>query len=130
MLDRIQKTQMSTQDKDTTPADVEAPATGPDTDAGHAAEGKKGGRNSSGGKAPRKALTKRAAGEPRVVKKRGPPRPHRRLAQEVLTARVTKLEKRIIKARGLLEESERHMEAYSNECKYRAAETKEAEGAV
>lgn len=123
MFGRNPKTQMSTQDKDTTPADVAA-ATASDSEA---TDGKKVGRGSSGGKAPRKALSKKAGGEPRVVKKRGPPRPHRRLAQEVLVARIGKLQKRINKARGLLEEAERHIEAYSHEEKYRAAEAKEAE---
>jgi hypothetical protein len=88
-------------------------------------EGKKaGGRVSSGSKAPRKALGSRKTegGEPRVVKKRGPPRPHRRLGEEVLSGRIEKLQKRIDKARGVLEEAERHIDVYNKEKKYRAAE--------
>jgi len=78
----------------------------------------------SGGRGPRKGLGKKAAegGEPRVVKKRGPPRPHRRLAEEVLSGRIEKLQKRIDKARGVLDEAERHIELYNKERKYRDAE--------
>jgi hypothetical protein len=119
------RTQMSSQDKTVTVAnlvDAEPPA---DSDA---AEGTKVGRASAGSKPPRKAISKKTeGGAPRVVKKRGPPRPHRRLAQEVLMARIGKLQKRINKARGLLEEAERHIEAYSHEEKYRAAEAREAQ---
>ena len=87
-----------------------------------ATDGKKAGRGSSGGKAPRKALSKKAGGEPRVVKKRGPPRPHRRLEADVLHGRIEKLQKRIDKAKGVLEEAERHIDVYNKEKKYRAAE--------
>lgn len=67
---------------------------------------------------------------PRVVKtdgcvkrKRGPPRPHRKLTQLVLDGRISKLNKRIEKARGHLEDAERHIEGYSKEAKYRTDDT-------
>ena len=103
---------------DPAPADADAPDA--DADAPRNSFKKKRG-------APRSAIRTHAwaVGEPK--KKRGPPRPHRRLAQEVLVARIGKLQKRINKARGLLEEAERHIEAYSHEEKYRAAEAKEAD---
>lgn len=119
------RTQMSTPDKTVTPEEIVAAEPPADSDA---ADGANVGRASAGSKPPRKAISKKTeGGAPRVVKKRGPPRPHRRLAQEVLMARIGKLQKRINKARGLLEEAERHIEAYSHEEKYRAAEAREAQ---
>jgi hypothetical protein len=100
-------------------ADDVAPAGAPDSDA---ADGqKKAGRSSSGCKAPRKALARKkatsAVGEPK--KKRGPPRPHRKLDQDVLSSRIEKLQKRIDKSKDILEEAERHIDAYNKETKYR-----------
>lgn len=65
--------------------------------------------------------TKTTTGAPR---KRGPPRPHRKLTQEVLDGRIGKLRKRIDKARGQLEDAERHIEAYVKEAGYREDEKK------
>lgn len=65
--------------------------------------------------------TKSTTGAPR---KRGPPRPHRKLTQEVLDGRIGKLRKRIDKARGQLEDAERHIEAYVKEAGYREDEKK------
>lgn len=64
---------------------------------------------------------KSASGAP---KKRGPPRPHRKLTQEVLDGRIGKLKKRIDKARGQLEDAERHIDAYVKEAAYREDEKK------
>jgi hypothetical protein len=58
-------------------------------------------------------------------RKRGPPRPHRKLPQEVLEGRICKLRKRIERARGQLEDAERHIDAYDKEAKYREQEKKE-----
>ena len=128
-------TQMATKDSSSTtknnataPAPDEVVAEASCPDAAHGGDGKKaGGRISSGGKAPRKALSSASRkatsdGEPRVVKKRGPPRPHRRLEADVLHGRIEKLQKRIDKAKGVLEEAERHIDVYNKEKKYRAAE--------
>ena len=64
-----------------------------------------------------------AAGEGGKAKskgrRRGPPRPHRKLEEEVLTARMERLETRIGKARDQLEDAERHLEIYALERKYR-----------
>ncbi len=57
-------------------------------------------------------------------KKRGPPRPHKKLAQEVLHSRITKLQKRIDRARGQLEDAERHIDSYNKEAKYRLEDEK------
>ena len=65
--------------------------------------------------------TKTTTGAPR---KRGPPRPHRKLTQEVLDGRIGKLRKRIDKAKGQLEDAERHIEAYVKEAGYREDEKK------
>ena len=72
------------------------------------------------------AKKKRAPRAPKVDggirRKRGPPRPHRKLSQEVLESRINKLNKRIEKAKGHLEDAERHIDGYSKERKYREAE--------
>lgn len=58
-------------------------------------------------------------------RKRGPPRPHRKLPQDVLEGRIGKLRKRIERAKGQLEDAERHIEGYDKEAKYREQEKKE-----
>lgn len=72
----------------------------------------------------KKKRVPRAAGKGEVGRKRGPPRPHRKLTQPVLEGRIGKLQKRIERARGQLEDAERHIEGYSKEAKYRADESK------
>lgn len=67
---------------------------------------------------------KRAKSAPGAPRKRGPPRPHRKLTQEVLEGRIGKLRKRIDKARGQLEDAERHIDAYVKEAGYREEEKK------
>ena len=115
-------------------ADAEKPAA-PEADAEKPA-GKKGGRKFK--KAPRGGgegapseprAPRKAPGEARVSRKRGPPRPHRKLTPEVLQGRIEKLTKRIDKARGLLEEAERHIVGYHREAKYRADESGQAPAA-
>jgi hypothetical protein len=58
-------------------------------------------------------------------KKRGPARPYRRLAIDILDKRIAKLTKRITKAKTQLEESEGFLTKYSNEKKYRQDEPDE-----
>ena len=53
---------------------------------------------------------------------RGPPRPHRKLPVETLEGRITKLDKRIKKAKMQLEDAERHIEVYLKESKYRLSD--------
>jgi hypothetical protein len=73
---------------------------------------------------------KKAKGTPKKSKsdepprKRGPPRPHRKLPQGVLEGRIEKLRKRIERARGQLEDAERHVVGYDKEAKYREQEKK------
>lgn len=76
-----------------------------------------------GPRGPRSAIQKRSKGST-PAKKRGPPRPHRKLAQEVLEGRIGKLKKRIEKARGQLEDAERHIDGYVKEVSYREGEKK------
>jgi hypothetical protein len=52
-------------------------------------------------------------------KKRGPARPYRRLAIDILDKRIAKLTKRITKAKTQLEESEGFLTKYTSEKKYR-----------
>lgn len=68
-------------------------------------------------------ITKRNKGDP--PRKRGPPRPHRKLAQDVLEGRIAKLRKRIDRAKGQLEDAERHIDGYAKEAKYREADSKQ-----
>lgn len=72
--------------------------------------------------APRSAIGKK---DPKVSRKRGPPRPHRKLAQDLLEARISKLQKRIDRTKGQLEDAQRHIEGYEKESKYREAEKNE-----
>ena len=69
----------------------------------------------------KKVKSSSAGGPPR---KRGPPRPHRKLAQEVLEGRIGKLRKRIERSRNQLEDAERHIEGYIKESSYRDDEKK------
>jgi hypothetical protein len=71
-------------------------------------------------------------GQPKVKKqrpaktegyrKRGPPRPHRKLSNEILSGRIEKLKKRIDRAKGQLEDAERHIDGYNKEASYREKE--------
>jgi hypothetical protein len=67
-------------------------------------------------KTPRPASEGKRANPP---KKRGPPRPHRKLPQEILEGRIEKLKKRIERASGQLDDAKRHVEGYEKEYKYR-----------
>jgi hypothetical protein len=76
------------------------------------------------GKAPRPS---KAAGAPsksdrQPRKKRGPARPHRRLDIEVINTRITKLEKRRLRAKEQLEDATRHVEGYQAERDFREQE--------
>ncbi len=79
---------------------------------------------------PKKKRVPRSGVKGEVGRKRGPPRPHRKLAQPVLEGRIGKLQKRIERARGQLEDAERHIEGYSKEAKYRADESKNDQGGM
>lgn len=75
--------------------------------------------------APRKALgTKPKKGPSRH---RAPPRPHRKLEQEVLDSRISKLRKRIERTSGQLADAKRHIEGYDKEMEYRAADKEDGE---
>ena len=60
-------------------------------------------------------------------KKRGPPRPHRQVPDDVLATRLGKLQKRIDKAKTQLADATRHFDGYHNEKMYRESEEAEAE---
>ena len=59
--------------------------------------------------------------------KRGPARPHRRLAAEVIELRITKLQKRLDRAKSQIEDASRHVEGYLRERDFRAKEEKAPE---
>ena len=63
---------------------------------------------------------KRVKGE--IKKKRGPPRPHKKISNEVLQQRIQKLQKIIDKAKNQLEDASRHIDAYNKESAYRTSE--------
>jgi len=79
--------------------------------------------------APARGRKPRPAGGPKTSKdppkKRGPPRPHRKLPQDVLDGRITKLRNRIERAKGQLEDAQRHIEGYEKESKYRNQDKKD-----
>jgi hypothetical protein len=54
--------------------------------------------------------------------KRGPARPHRRLAADVIDARISKLQKRLDRAKSQIEDAGRHVEGYLREREFRAKE--------
>lgn len=58
--------------------------------------------------------------QPRM--KRGPARPHRRLAMEVIDTRITKLQKRLDRTRSQYDDAARHVEGYIRERDIRAKE--------
>jgi hypothetical protein len=58
-------------------------------------------------------------------RKRGPPRPHRKLQDDVLALRITKLQKRIDRAQGQLEDATRHIDGYNKENELRMSEKEE-----
>jgi hypothetical protein len=53
---------------------------------------------------------------------RGPPRPHRKLAQDTLDSRIEKLQKRIDRSKTQMEDATRHIEGYLKESVYRKAD--------
>ena len=57
------------------------------------------------------------------VKRRGPPRPHRKLEDAVLRGRIDKLRKRIVRASNQLEDARRHVSVYEREAAYRVEDT-------
>ena len=64
--------------------------------------------------------TKTKPTQPRI--KRGPARPHRRLAVDVIDSRITKLQKRLDRARSQIDDAGRHVEGYLRERDFRAKE--------
>ncbi len=64
--------------------------------------------------------TQPAHTQPRI--KRGPARPHRRLAVDVIDSRITKLQKRLDRARSQIDDAARHVEGYLRERDFRAKE--------
>ena len=71
-------------------------------------------------KKPRKPKSTGASKPKEPKKKRGPPRPHRKLEGDVLELRMNKLKKRINKAKVQLEDATRHIEVYQRESFYRS----------
>ena len=63
----------------------------------------------------------------KIRKKRGPPRPHRQVPDEVLSMRISKLLKRMEKAKTQLADATRHFDGYQNEQKYREADDEASE---
>jgi hypothetical protein len=55
--------------------------------------------------------------------KRGPARPHRRLAADVIDSRITKLQKRLDRAKSQIEDAARHVEGYLRERDFRSKES-------
>lgn len=92
------------------PAEAPTPAVG----GKRKREGEKG-----EGKAAREKGEGKAAAGREKGKRRGPPRPHRRLEEGVLSTRMERLEARIEKAREQIEDAGRHLEIYALESKYR-----------
>ena len=72
--------------------------------------------------APKKRKPKADRGEPKA--KRGPARPHRRLATEIIDERSTKLQKRLDRAKSQIEDAARHVEGYQRERRFRQEEAK------
>jgi hypothetical protein len=64
--------------------------------------------------------TQPAHTQPRI--KRGPARPHRRLAVDVIDSRITKLQKRLDRARSQIDDAARHVEGYLRERDFRSKE--------
>jgi hypothetical protein len=63
--------------------------------------------------------------EKQARRKRGPARPHRRLDIEINTARITKLDKRRLRAKEQMEDANRHVEGYQAERDFRQQEAAE-----
>jgi len=70
----------------------------------------------------RKPQSKNTQGLKKISKKRGPPRPHKKLDQVVLESRVTKLQRRIDRATGQLQDAQRHIDGYHREITFRRAD--------
>lgn len=75
-------------------------------------------------KTPKQHKAKQDASQPRA--KRGPARPHRRLEADVIDARITKLQKRLDRAKSQIEDAGRHVEGYLREREFRSKETQVA----
>lgn len=67
-------------------------------------------------------VTKKTTTPKAPKKKRGPARPYRRLTQEVLSSRISKLEKRMTRAKHQVTETEGFLEKYKKETVYRQEE--------
>ena len=70
---------------------------------------------------------KGSVGEKKIRKKRGPPRPHQQVPDEVLSMRISKLLKRMEKAKTQIADATRHFDGYQNEEKYREADDEPSE---
>jgi hypothetical protein len=58
----------------------------------------------------------------KAARKRGPPRPHKKLDQGVLEMRISKLQRRIDRASGQLQDAHRHIDGYHREIAFRRTE--------
>ncbi len=75
-----------------------------------------------GRKQPQQTSGKTTQGPKKIGKKRGPPRPHKKLEQVVLETRVAKLQRRIDRAGGQLQDAQRHIDGYHREISFRRAD--------
>jgi hypothetical protein len=67
-----------------------------------------------------KSKSNKSPTQPRI--KRGPARPHRRLAVDVIDSRITKLQNRLDRAKAQIDDAGRHVEGYLRERDFRAKE--------
>ena len=67
-----------------------------------------------------KSKSNKSPTQPRI--KRGPARPHRRLAVDVIDSRITKLQNRLDRAKAQIDDAWRHVEGYLRERDFRAKE--------
>lgn len=60
--------------------------------------------------------------KPKSAKKRGPARPYRKLEQEKLLSRITKLQRRLERAKQQAEETGNFLQRYTKEQEYRESD--------
>jgi hypothetical protein len=83
-------------------------------------------KSKSESKSESKPKHRKSADGQKIARKRGPPRPHRKLAQDVLDKRIHKLQRRIERVQTQLDDAQRHIVGYRNEEQYRKDHPEEA----
>lgn len=83
-------------------------------------------KSKSESKSESKPKQRKSADGQKIARKRGPPRPHRKLAQDVLDKRIHKLQRRIERVQTQLDDAQRHIVGYRNEEQYRKDHPEEA----